>query len=224
LAATERWQEPTCDWEIYEEVSPFFAEERRVLHAGRGVCRPGTGGRRMGSIVVHAIRDYEDLPFIASQSPYVQLLRPDDPQLREGISGRDIEYAVYGWSRRPLYASGDTAWQLPDAVFARVLESRQPLWAELQRGDSSFDVYLLNDPGGIYALGFPIVSPLGHLVNLAEVTVLGAATYFLLLALNIVFGAFSRRGTTARALLREVRASFYRKLFLAFVLAAVVPV
>ncbi|MGE3404714.1 MAG: ATP-binding protein, partial [Vicinamibacterales bacterium] len=32
------------------------------------------------------------------------------------------------------------------------------------------------------------------------------------------------RGTSARALLREVRASFYRKLFLAFVAAAVVPV
>jgi nitrogen fixation/metabolism regulation signal transduction histidine kinase len=224
LGATQKWQEPTCDWEIYEEVSPFFAEERRVLHAGRAICVPGAGGRRLGSIVVHAIRDYENLPFIASQSPYVQLLRPDDPQLGEGISGRDIEYAVYGWSRRPVYASGDTAWQLPDAVFARVVESRQPAWAELRRGDASFDVYLLNDRGGIYALGFPIVSSLGHLVNLAEVTVLAAITYLLLLTLNIVFGAFSRRGTTARALLREVRASFYRKLFLAFVLAAVVPV
>ncbi|HEV8316764.1 MAG TPA: HAMP domain-containing sensor histidine kinase [Vicinamibacterales bacterium] len=223
LGATQKWQEPTCDWEIYEEVSPFFAEERRVLHAGRAVCAPGTG-RPMGSIVVHAIRDYENLPFIASQSPYVQLLRPDDPQLSEGISGRDIEYAVYGWSRRPLYASGDTAWRFPDAVFERILESRQPVWAELSRGDASFDVYLLNDRGGIYALGFPIVSTLGHLVNLAEVTVLAAITYVLLLTLNVAFGAFSRRGTPARALLREVRASFYRKLFLAFVLAAVVPV
>jgi two-component system nitrogen regulation sensor histidine kinase NtrY len=34
----------------------------------------------------------------------------------------------------------------------------------------------------------------------------------------------NRRGTTARALLREVRASFYRKLLLAFILAVVVPV
>ena len=38
------------------------------------------------------------------------------------------------------------------------------------------------------------------------------------------FGAFSRRGTTARALLREIRASFYRKLLLAFIAATVVPV
>jgi hypothetical protein len=42
--------------------------------------------------------------------------------------------------------------------------------------------------------------------------------------LAAVFGTVARRTTNARALLREVRASSYRKLFLAFVAAAVVPV
>src|SRR6185437_9885783 len=42
--------------------------------------------------------------------------------------------------------------------------------------------------------------------------------------LAAVFSTVARRTTTARALLREIRASFYRKLFLAFVAAAVVPV
>jgi signal transduction histidine kinase len=222
LSAAARWEESTCAWEVFEEVSPFFAEERRVLHAGRAVCLPD--GRRAGSIVVHAMLDYENLPFIYSQSPYVELLRRDDPLRREDVSGGDVEFAVYGWSRTPIYPYGGTAWPLEDAVFERVLASRAPLWAELERGDERFDVYLLNDRGGIYALGFPIVSPLGHMVSLAELTVLGALTYLLLLALSIVFNAFSRRLTTARALLREVRASFYRKLFLAFVLAATVPV
>ena len=222
LSATARWQEPACEWERYEEVSPFFAEERRILHAGRAVCLPD--GRRAGSIVVHAMLDYENLPFISSQSPYVELLRPQDPIRSEDVSGRDVEYAFYGWSRMPLYASRDRAWALDDAVFEQVVGSRAPRWAELRRGEDAYDVYLMNDRGGIYALGFPIVSPLGHLVNLAELTVLAALTYGLLLALTMIFGAFSRRGTTARALLREVRASFYRKLFLAFVLVAVVPV
>lgn len=222
LTATARWQEPTCAWEVYEEVSPFFAEERRVLHAGRALCLPD--GRRTGSVVVHAMLDYENLPFISSRSPYVELLRPEDPLRREDVSGRDVEFAFYGWSRTPLYTSGDAAWALNDAVFQQVLQSRAPRWAELERGGAPFDVFLMNDRGGIYALGFPAVSPLGHLVNLAEVIVLAALTYALLLAGAMLFGALSRRGTTARALLREVRASFYRKLFLAFVLAAVVPV
>ncbi len=222
LSAGARWQEPTCSWGVFEEVTPFFAEERRVLHAGRAVCLPD--GRRAGSIVVHAMLDYENLPFISSQNPYVELLRPEDPLRSEDVSGRDVEFAFYGWSRTPLYPYGGTAWPLEDAVFEQVLASREPHWAELERGDERFDVYLVNDRGGIYALGFPIISPLGHMVSLAEMTVLAALTYVLLLGLSMVFGAFGRRGTTARALLREVRASFYRKLFLAFVLAATVPV
>jgi hypothetical protein len=67
-------------------------------------------------------------------------------------------------------------------------------------------------------------SSLDHLVNLAELTVLAWGTYLLLLAATAIFGAAFRRGTTARALLREIRASFYRKLLLAFIAATVVPV
>ncbi len=40
------WSEPSCDWEILEEVSPLFSEERRLLHAGRALCCPGRTPRR----------------------------------------------------------------------------------------------------------------------------------------------------------------------------------
>lgn len=222
LTAVPPSDEQTCDWGVYEEVSPFFAEERRILHAGRVFC--GADDRAMGSIVVHAMLDYANLPFILSQSPYVELMRPADPMRGEGISGRDVEFAFYGWSRTPLYSSGVTAWPLDDAVFARIEESRTPVWDELTLGGVDYDVYILNDRGGVYALGFPIASPLDHLVNLAEMTVLAWGTYLLLLTATALLGAFNRRGTTARAWLREVRSSFYRKLLLTFIAATVVPV
>src|SRR6185503_5205008 len=122
LTAVPQSDEETCDWAIYEGVSPFFAEERRILHAGRALC--DINGRPAGSIVVHAILDYGNLPFILSQNPYVELMRPVDPLRGEGISGRDIEFAVYGWSRTPLYASSVTAWPLDEAVFRRIEQSR----------------------------------------------------------------------------------------------------
>jgi signal transduction histidine kinase len=222
LAGVPQSDEESCTWDVYEEVSPFFAEERRILHASRALCAPGGG--LQGSIVVHAMPDYANLPFILSQNPYVELLRPADPLRSESNSGRDVEFAFYGWSGRPLYSSGVTAWSLEDPVFARIEASREPLWAELARGGDAYNVYVMNDRGGIYALGFPVVSPLDHLVNLAELTVLAWATYLLLLGAAALFGAFSLRGTTARDLLREVRASFYRKLLLAFIAATVVPV
>jgi signal transduction histidine kinase len=215
-------EDESCDWQILEEVAPFFAEDRRVLHAGRALCSDRPGAKPLGSVVIHAMPDFENLPFISSRSPYMELLRPADP--REGLSGRDVEFAAYGWSQTQFYPVAGTAWSLPDDVFARVEESRAPFWATLPRGQDLYNVYLLNDRGGIYALGFPVISALGHLVNLAEVTVLAVGTYLLLLLSNALFNRFGRRVTTAPALLREVRASFYSKLFLAFVFAVFVPV
>ena len=224
LAVPPVSEEGKCDWAIFDEVNPFFARKRVILHAGRRICAPGTG-EVLGSIVVRAMRDdYENLPFIPSRSPYVELVRPQEPLRREGVAGRDVEFAVYGWSKQPLYSSGGTAWPLPDDVFAQLVSSRQPIWAELQRGDARFDVFLLNNRFGVYALGFPFVSGLDHLVHLAELTVLAALACVLLRILNSAFARASGRQLTTRALLREIRASFYRKLFIAFVATVFIPV
>jgi len=225
LNAVPTSEERVCTWDVFEEVSPFFAVERRILSASRAVCVDDPSGTRVvGSVVVHALLDYDNLPFIASKSPYVELLRPIEPQPEEGVSGQDIEFAVYGWSRTPLYSSGDTSWELTDATFAVIADVRAPVWATLLRGGQPFDVYLLNDRGGVYALGFPVVTALGHLMNLAELTVLAGVSCLTLLILTTAFGSLARRTTSARALLQEVRASFYRKLFLAFAAATSVPV
>jgi signal transduction histidine kinase len=216
-------EETLCVWQVQGENLPFFGDERRLLHAGRALCTPE--GNIVGAIEVHVMPDdYEALPFIASQSPYVEVLRASERTRGEGLSGRDVEYAAYGWSRTPLYASAGPAWPLTDPIFARVQESREPFWSELRRGSDAFDVYLFNDRYGIKALGFPRVTAFDHLVHLAEVTVLAALTYLLLLLGNVLFRVSSRRTTTALSLLREVRASFYRKLFIAFVAAVFVPV
>lgn len=224
LTATPLSEETRCEWGVYEEVAPFFGEERRIIHAGRALCDPATG-RPVGSIVVHAMPDdYENLPFLTSRSPYVEILRPSSPLRGEGSTERGIEYAVYGWSGAPMYASGATAWSLPDDVFARIESGRGAFWAELQRGAERHDVYLLNDRGGIYALGVPIVPLFGHLLNLAEVTLLAVGATLLLVVVYLAFRACAGRTITAPALLRAVRSSFYRKLFLAFVAAVFIPV
>ena len=224
LVETPRSEESSCNWLLIYVTNPFFAEERKILHAGRQLCGE-TPGQSYGSIVVHAmLEDYENLPFIPSRSPYVDLVRPEDPLRGEGVAGRDVEYAVYGWSRRPLYSSSGTAWPLTSEVFAEVLTSRQPRWVELRRGDQRFDVFLMNDRAGIYALGFPVVSALDHLVHLAELTVLAVLVCLILRLGNGIFSRASGRVITAPALLREIRSSFYRKLFIAFVAAVFVPV
>ena len=117
--ATPLSEEEACDWEVLEEVAPFFAEDRRVLHAGRALCSDKPGAPPLGSIVVHAMPDYENLSFISSRSPYMELLRAADRLRGQGLSGRDVEFAAYGWSRTPFYPSPARRGRLPDDVFAR---------------------------------------------------------------------------------------------------------
>lgn len=219
------YQEASCEWGLFEEVSPFFSEERRLLHAGRGICTEGSRGEIVGSVAVHVTLDYSNLPFITAQSPYVALLRGHDASDAETAPRDRVEFTVYGWSRRPLYMSGRDTWALTEDVFNRILASREPFWARASIGDDEYDVYFLNDRGGIYALGYPLTSPFGHMISVAEVLVLSAVAYVLLLMAGLLYGRIAARTpTSGRALLREVRASFYRKLFIAFVAAAVVPV
>ena len=75
-----------------------------------------------------------------------------------GVSPRDaVEFTVYGWSRRPLYMSGRSAWPLDRRhVPARVRVARAVLGDAFTRGDTEYEVYFLNDRGAIYALGYPL--------------------------------------------------------------------
>jgi signal transduction histidine kinase len=214
----------SCEWVFFEEVSSFAPSERYVLRATRGICT--REGPVVGSIVVRMMLDYRTLPFISSQRPYLESLRSDDQGPAEGAPGRDVEFAIYGWSRAPIYTFWSGVWPLPDAVFDRLVSSRTRFWASITRDDGrTYRVYFLNDRGGIYALGYPVMTWFGRLVNLTELMSLTLMLCALLVGGATIFNALtSPTPASGRALLREVRSSFYLKLWLAFVAVAVVPV
>jgi len=215
------WNEPECDWVMLEEVSPLFSEDRRLLHAGKAIC---ASGRRAGSVVVHSMLDYGNLSFISALNPYVALMRSGqarpEPRLRA-----DVEFYVYGWSRRVLYSSVEGAPPLSEEAYRQAYVSRAPFWTTITRGADSLDAYVLNDRGGIYVLGMERQDAFGHVAAEAEL----AALAFVMFVVAVLGGMFfnilvGRAPASGRALFAEVRASFYRKLFLAFVAAAIIPV
>jgi signal transduction histidine kinase len=84
---------------------------------------------------------------------------------------------------------------------------------------------VLNDRGGIYVLSVWTQTPVGHLIVLAELVALAVLTFLCAAAGGAIYATVAERTpASGRALMREVRASFYRKLFVAFVAAALVPV
>jgi signal transduction histidine kinase len=220
---TSRHQSSGCTWELpLDEVLRFGSSQRQVLRTSRGICDQG---RRVGAIVVSVVLDYRTLPFIESQSPYLEFLQPERRGPFEGVFGRDVEFAVYGWSRAPTYSSGTSVWQLPDTVFQRLVQSREPFWTTINRQGTSFRVFFTSDRGAVYALGYPSLTAFQHLINLAELMFLAGTIYVGLLACSTLLNVIgSRTPASGRALLREIRASFYKRLLLVFVAVAVVPV
>jgi signal transduction histidine kinase len=210
-----------CSWHVFGEAQPFGSQERNMLHAERRVCENGSA---VGSIVVHVVFDYRTLPFLTSQSAYIEVFRQSGGGI-EGTPAGDVDFTVYGWGLTAIYTSGRSAWPLDEATFARVYRSRVPFWTVLRKENTTYNVYFANDRLFIYALGYARPELFDHLVRLAELTTLAAAGYVVILIGAAIFSRVTRqRPQTGRALLREIRASFYRKLFLAFVLASIVPV
>ncbi len=198
------WHEESCNWQgPFGEISPFGAQERQLLHAGRNICGPEG---ILGTIVIHVILDDSTLSFISSQNPYFELLRGERvAPARGGAGPRDCEFVVYGWSRTPIYVSGDgRVADRPRRCSIRSTPLGKPFWTRLQADGEEYEVYLENDRRGIYALGYPVIPPIGHAINLAELTSLVGAMYLGPARRRQRSGCWPRGGSTSgRALLRE---------------------
>ncbi len=214
------WQGSSCQWEVFGEVTPFGAEERLMLHAERGVC--AADGTLLGGIVVHvASNDYQALPFISSPSPYYDGLTG----IESGPRLPDVRLAVYGWSYQPIFTSGRAAWAVPPELLERLYRTAQPFWTSLTADDGTYRVHLSQNRAGIYAVGVPAVTLIEHVTRLAEIVVLVAVFFVAWQVALLLHAALARRPhPPLRQMLREVRTSFYRKLFLSFVAVAIAPV
>ena len=227
-ATVPQWRSGVCAWDVFAETALFGSVERSMLHAERAVCDADGREQVRGGIILHVMLDYSSLPFLTTQGPYYDLFRSSttaDDAPRTTQSPRDIDLVVYGWGRTPIYSSVERAWALPDRIFDRAYQSRASFWDTQTRGSRVYDLHVSNDRLAIYVVSVPRVTPVEHLVHVAEVATLAALVLLLVLAVHAVLHRVNRRGPQpATLLVREVRASFTRKLFLAFVATSVIPV
>ena len=221
-AATQTWTGTAdCGWDLFGEVKRFGAEDRNLLHAERALC---DGGKMLGAVVVHVAPDYRALPFVSSANPYSDVIGlPDAGAAGSRIA--DLQVVVYGWSLHPVFASGRVAWPISKELSDRLTRSRESFWQTLPANDRSYQVHFASDRGHVYALGYPQSTVFEHATRLAEAAALVAGIFVIFLIGSTVYAPFRQRhDVPLRVLLHEIRTSFYRKLFLFFVLAAVGPV
>ena len=211
-----------CEWDAFGEVARFGAVQRRMLHAERALCN--SRGEILGAIVIRIIPDYRTLPFVTSASPYPDALsRRESPRSANRIP--ELQVAVYGWSMDPLFVSGRVMWPLDQELSTRLYQSRDPFWVDRTIDDRTYHVYFLSDRGGIYAVGYPEAAPLQHAARLSESAAILALLFITYLAGTVAAAPLvRRRSAPLERLFTEIRTSFNRKLFLFFLVAAVLPV
>jgi nitrogen fixation/metabolism regulation signal transduction histidine kinase len=221
---SEVWEGTSCTWEVYGEVTRFGATNRLLLRAERGLCGPN--GTLLGAVVLHVAQDdYAALPFVPTANAYVELLGGEPAPAPASTPPRDLQVVVYGWSLQPLFTSSGVAWPLTNDLFSRIYQTGTPFWTVLTEDDRPFAVYVTQNRSGIFALGYPTPTLFEHTARLAEIVALAGLIFVgLELIAALAAAVTGRRDAPVRVLLREIRRSFYRKLFLFFVLAAIGPV
>ena len=220
-ASGRTWRGTNCAWHVFGEV--FGAKDRPIFTAERGVCDPD--GQIRGAILVHVAPDYQALPFVPSANPYYDVVAESQAGARTGSRLTDLQVVVYGWSLQSLFAHGNGPWPISREIDERLYHSRDPFWVDVESRGRKYRVHFSNDRAGVYALGFPAPTLLQQVMRLAEVTAVMSVIFVLLLVGAAVYTPFARRrDAPLRLLFDEIRTSFYRKLFLFFVLAAIVPV
>ncbi len=222
-AVQVRRRDRSCQWEISGEASRLGTIERRLLHAERNIC--DDNGTHLGAIVVHVMLDHGVLPFLPPRSPYLEVMNTGNIDNSSGLLTDKIELVIYGWGQLPIYSSGSGSWPLSKTTFSKIYASRTPFWEILSREGSDYNVYLFNNREGIFALGYPKRHSFDVLLILAELVGRSGVMYLAFSIGSIVFFRITRLNFhSGRYLFQEIRRSFYRKLFLAFIAASVVPV
>ena len=162
----------------FDEISPFGSSERHVLRTSRGICQ---NGRLVGSIVVRVMLDYRTLPFISSQSPYLESLRPNRRRRRKASRAATSSSPSMGGAGRRCSRRAPASGRSPTRSSSAWSESREPFWATVDARRRPLPRLLPHRSRRHLRArlsGRHLVRPL---VNLAELVMLTGVLYVVLL-------------------------------------------
>ncbi len=198
---------------IREETSPLGAIRQRLLHAEAPIL--DAKRTRIGTVVGHVLDEPDNLPFLPGSSTFLAALGPGAPQTTLGESGGAPDYILYGADGAVLVSTVNQ----PPAVDGTLREAgraRRAVGLEVAR--QPFLALPLAVGDRLHVLLFPKLTLLDGLGAFARLALVSLALFAILEA-----SSFAAAGGGIRALIRGVRASFYRKLLAALLAASILP-
>ena len=225
LAAIDRDRVPApAEWILEEESIVNEPNHPGVLLARRAIQGPPTpSGEQAGSweIRVRLAADWQNLPFISTINPYLYLFSTAGVDAPFRFPYRELSLFVLEPDGSAVFQSSGDVLQLEDEILDEA--RRAPVWWAYSRGGQNHEAYLFHDGTHTFALSYVKTGVLTYAAELAAWAVLAGGLTLLALVVALVLGAFgSERGISPRELLAGT--SFHGKLYVAFVLIALVPI
>lgn len=210
------------EWILEEESIVNDPNHPGVLLARRAIQGPEAQSRaRSWEIRVRLAADWQNLPFISTTNPYLYLFSTAGVDAPFRFPYRELSLFVLEADGSAVFQSSGEVLQLEDEILDEA--RRAPVWWAYSRGGQNHEAYLFNDGTHTFALSYVRTGVLTYAAELAAWAVLAAGLTLFALGVALVFGAAgSARGVSPRELLAGT--SFHGKLYVAFVLVALVPI
>jgi hypothetical protein len=183
LNAVPTSEESVCTWEVFEEVSRFSPSN--AAFSARAVQCASTirAARRMSSArsscmhcsITRTCRSSRRR--VRTLSCFALLSRSAPKACRAATSSSSSTAGAARRSTRPPTEPG--RWTM--SRFAQLVSSRAPVWARLLRDEQPYERVPAQRSRRHLRARFPVVTVLGHMMNLAELTVIAAVTFFFVL-------------------------------------------
>ena len=173
-------------------------------------------------IRLRAASDWQNLPFVTTTDPFMYLFRTTGLEVPLWLPHRELELFVFHPDGTAVIQSVEGALQPGEATLRKA--STTPLWRDHEHEGEVHRTYLFADSRYVYALSYP-QKPAISAAELAGWGLLATAVSLLALGIWILLGSFGiPPGVRPRAIVDGLGGSFATKLYVAFVLIALVPI
>jgi nitrogen-specific signal transduction histidine kinase/HAMP domain-containing protein len=197
-------------WNTIQRPALFGNSRRNVLIGVRSLSAGGY-------LMVQAMEDYENLPFVRSTSPFHELFRPE---IESRQFAEFLNLNVYDITWQPLFVS--TPELSPGVDEARSLLRKSPhIWMEESLGGQKYQIYYFRLGRGFGSILFPAVSIRTHLVQLIDLMLFNLLWLSIFtVTLVVFFGRYLKLHFQTET---STRFSFFQKLLFAFLIFSMVP-
>jgi signal transduction histidine kinase len=203
------------------EFSNFLDVHRTMLHGTHLVT---SQGEVVGSVTVHIVEEFDNLPFLTPETPYVKALAPGARRIPTLPASRSIWHTVYQPDGQAIFTNQRQAPALTADVATLITQPEAGVWVTRDDEGAPARYLFFADGRHLFALGFALTTPLEYVARVLRTMLLGLA----LLGIGVVPLALwpspGRWRNVSRRVTLMLGRTQYRKLLTTFAITTLVPV